>query len=170
MDLVVGPWGARMGGRWMPCVLGRGGTRAASDKREGDGATPIGVWRLTAAWWRADRRGPPGGCLGARPILPWLGWSEAPEDPAYNQPVRHPHGYGAERMRRADPLYDLVLVTDHNQAPVRPGAGSAIFVHRWRRPRHPTAGCVAFAPRDLAWIARAWTPRSRLIVRPRGGL
>jgi L,D-peptidoglycan transpeptidase YkuD (ErfK/YbiS/YcfS/YnhG family) len=68
-------------------------------------------------------------------------------------------------MRRGDGLYDLCAVTDHNTDPVVPGAGSAIFVHVWRRPRFPTAGCVAFARADLCWILARWTPRSRLVIR-----
>jgi L,D-peptidoglycan transpeptidase YkuD (ErfK/YbiS/YcfS/YnhG family) len=46
-----------------------------------------------------------------------------------------------------------------------PGRGSAIFLHVWRRPRHPTAGCIAFARADLAFILARWTPRSRVVVR-----
>jgi len=84
--------------------------------------------------------------------------------------VRHPHDHPADRMTRGDGLYDACVVTDHNAAPVIPGAGSAIFVHLWRKPRHPTAGCIAFRRRDLWWILARWTPHSRLIVRPRGGL
>src|SRR5690348_13408771 len=38
----------------IPVVLGRTGIRA--NKREGDGATPRGRFRLRRLWWRADRR------------------------------------------------------------------------------------------------------------------
>ncbi len=41
------------GGRAIPVVLGRSGIRA--NKREGDGATPRGRFRLVRLWWRADR-------------------------------------------------------------------------------------------------------------------
>ena len=42
--------------------------------------------------------------------------------------------------------------------------GSAIFVHFWKRPRRPTAGCVAFERADLLWIVRRWRPESRMII------
>ncbi len=163
-DLVVGRWGARFGARTFPCAVGRGGI--GRGKREGDGVTPLGMHRVEAVMWRADRRAPPAvaGVRGA-PIGPRDGWSDDPADPAYNRRVRRPHRFGHEALRRADPQYDLVAVLDWNRSPVRAGRGSAIFLHVWRRPRHPTAGCIAFRQRDLAWILAHWTPRSRVVVR-----
>lgn len=161
-DLLVTRWGARFRGRRFPCAIGAGGL--VRDKREGDGATPVGVFRITGGMYRADRIGSFGGAAlsaaGPRDI-----WSDDPMDPAYNRLSRDgPGGFRHERMRRADGLYDIVLFTDQNQPPV-PGAGSAIFVHCWRAPRTPTAGCVAFRRQDLIWIWARWTERSRLIVR-----
>jgi len=37
----------------LPVALGRGGIKA--NKREGDGGTPRGTFRLRRLWWRADR-------------------------------------------------------------------------------------------------------------------
>ena len=169
-DLVVGPWGARFLGRRFPCSIGRGGIVPAEVKHEGDGASPAGVWALTRLYWRADRVRCPATALMATPLGPQQGWAEAPEDPAYNRSVRHPHPYPADRMARGDRLYDICAVTDHNTNPVAPGAGSAIFVHLWRRPRWPTAGCIAFRRPDLEWILARWRPDSRLVIRERGGL
>lgn len=161
-DLVAGRWGARFAGRVLPCAIGRGGIRR--EKREGDGASPAGVWRLTGARWRPDRLARPAAALPLRPIGPRDGWSDDPLDPAYNRPVRLPHRFSAERMRRGDRLYDLVALTDHNAAGA-PGAGSAIFLHVWKCPRRPTAGCIAFRRRDLAWVLARWTTRSRVVIR-----
>ena len=133
-------------------------------------ASPEGVWRLLWLYWRADRSAAPGTALPTTPLGPQQGWAETPDDPAYNRPIRHPHPYPADRMTRGDALYDICVVTDQNVNPVIPGAGSAIFVHLWRRPRWPTAGCVAFRRPDLEWILHRWTPKSRLIIRRRGGL
>jgi L,D-peptidoglycan transpeptidase YkuD (ErfK/YbiS/YcfS/YnhG family) len=66
-------------------------------------------------------------------------------------------------MRRADPLYDIVLTTDWN-LPATPGRGSAIFLHRWRGRGHRTEGCLALAAPDIAWIAARAVPGTRLLV------
>jgi L,D-peptidoglycan transpeptidase YkuD (ErfK/YbiS/YcfS/YnhG family) len=164
-DIVVTRWGAQFMGRRFACSVGRGGIVAAGMKCEGDGGTPTGTHKIVGMLYRPDRI--------ARTALPdWavpigLGdfWSEDPADPDYNLMVRTPHRFGHECLRRADPLYDLVLITDWNWPYAVPGKGSAIFVHRWRRPGYPTAGCVGFAPDDLIWIANRIRHQTRLIVR-----
>lgn len=165
---MVGPWGCRFRGRRFPCAHGRGGIRP--DKREGDLASPEGTWNCLWLYWRADRLLPPATTLPAFSLDPRQGWSESPDDPAYNRPVRHPHPYPADRMARGDGLYNICVVTDQNLAPVIPGAGSAIFLHLWRKPRHPTAGCIAFRRPDLEWILARWTARSRVVIKARGGM
>lgn len=162
-DLVVTPTGCRFLGRRFACTLGRGGVVDADRKREGDGATPRGVHRIVGMLYRPDRIAPP--VDWAVPILPGDLWSDGVDDPDYNHMVRAPHPFSHEALRRADPLYDLVLITDWNWPHAKAGRGSAIFLHRWRRPGYPTAGCVAFAPQDLLWIARRIRPETRLIVR-----
>lgn len=160
---MVTPTGALFRGRRFPCSLGRSGTTCA--KREGDGATPRGTLRILGGFYRPDRlaRGQVPGWL--RPIGPRDLWSDDPADPCYNHPVRAPHGFSHECLRRADPQYDLVFYTDWNFPRAVPGRGSAIFVHIWRRPGAPTAGCVAFSRKDLLWIANRIGPGSRLVVR-----
>lgn len=161
-DLVVTPAGVRFLGRRFPCSIGRGGIIAAAAKREGDGATPAGVHRIVGMLYRPDRMARP--TDWALPIGPSDLWSDDSRDADYNQMVRAPHAFSHERLRRADPLYDLVVLTGWNWPEAVPGRGSAIFLHRWRRPGYPTAGCVAFAPADLLWIAQRITYQTRLIV------
>ena len=160
-DLVLTPTGLRFRGRRYPCSIGRGGI--AAQKAEGDGATPRGVMRIVGMMYRPDRI--PAPAPWAVPIRPGDLWSDASGDAAYNQLVRAPYGASHERMRRADPLYDLVLLTDWNWPDAVPGRGSAIFLHQQRRPGYPTEGCVALARRHLHAIAPRITPGTRLIVR-----
>ena len=160
-DLVLTPMGVRFGGLVWPCTIGRGGVRR--DKHEGDGATPTGIHRITGMLYRPDRIARPAPWaepIGSRDLR-----CDDPAHPAYNRPVRAPFGASHERLRRADRLYDPVLLTDWN-AGGTPGAGSAIFLHRWRKPGHPTEGCIAFRPDHLSRLAASIRPGTRLIVYP----
>lgn len=162
-DLVVTPMGLRFRGRRFPCTLGRGGI--VTSKREGDGGTPEGVHRIVGMLYRPDRMARP--AHWAVPIRPRDLWCDDPASVDYNLMVRAPFAGSAEHLRRADRLYDLVIVTDWNwpraeRAPVP--RGSAIFLHRWRRPGMPTEGCVGLAPSDLRWIAARIGIGTRLIA------
>jgi L,D-peptidoglycan transpeptidase YkuD (ErfK/YbiS/YcfS/YnhG family) len=137
-----------LGGRAARCALGRGGVCAAGAKREGDGRTPAGAWPLRRLLWRPDRVGP-ASTLPSRPIRPDDGWCDDPRHADYNRPVRLPHPASAERLWREDGLYDLVVILGHNDDPVVPGAGSAIFLHLARPGYGPTEGCVALARPDM---------------------
>jgi len=148
------PMGLMARGRVLPCSVGRGGLTDA--KREGDGATPLGEHRIVGLLYRPDRVARPAGW--AQPILPGDLWCDASGHADYNQFVRAPFAPSHEAMRRADPLYDIVLITDWNWPHAQAGLGSAIFLHQWRRPGFPTAGCIAMARRDLIWLAGAIEP------------
>jgi L,D-peptidoglycan transpeptidase YkuD (ErfK/YbiS/YcfS/YnhG family) len=163
-DLVVTRWGARYRGRAFPCSVGSGGIGVKQG--EGDGITPVGLWRIGGVAYRADRMPDPLLPIPTHSISPADIWSDDPRDPDYNHglAVRN-HPFSHERLFRADPLYDLFAVLDFNWPSAVPGAGSAIFLHSWRKPRHPTAGCVAFAPSVLLHILKTWEPRSQVIIR-----
>lgn len=161
-DLVLTPRGLRFMGRSFPCSIGRSGVISAKKKREGDGATPAGNHRIVGMLYRPDRlAGLPDWAV---PIGPCDLWSDDSRDPDYNLMVRAPHNFRHEALRRPDPLYDLVLITDWNWPHAEPGRGSAIFLHRWRRPGYPTEGCLALAPDDLRWIAQRIRTGARIIV------
>jgi L,D-peptidoglycan transpeptidase YkuD (ErfK/YbiS/YcfS/YnhG family) len=131
----------------IPVVLGRSGI--AADKREGDGATPRGTFRLRRLWWRADRLPRPSSRLPARPIDRALAWCENPADRRYNRPFRRSANEPGDRLWRDDRLYDLVIEISHNTRPRVAGRGSAVFVHVARPDRSATAGCVALDLKDL---------------------
>jgi len=159
-DMVLTRRGVRFMGRMWPCRIGKGGIRA--DKREGDGATPVGAHRIVGMLYRPDRMARP--TDWAVPIRPGDLWSDDPTHEAYNLMVRVPYPHSHEALRRADPLYDLVLLTDWNWPRAEKGRGSAIFLHRWRRLGYPTEGCVAFRPDHLRRIAGLISYETRLIV------
>jgi L,D-peptidoglycan transpeptidase YkuD (ErfK/YbiS/YcfS/YnhG family) len=153
----------RAGGLVVPCALGRAGIR--DHKREGDGVTPKGRWRLVAVLYRADRlRRPPTG-LPLRALRADDGWCDDPADRRYNRPVRLPHAGRHERLWRDDRLYDVIVVLDYNLARPRRGAGSAIFLHVAAPGFAPTEGCIAVTPTAMRRLLARVGPRTLMEVR-----
>lgn len=160
--LTLGDWSC-------PCVIGKGGLIAAADKREGDGATPLGDWPIRGALLRPGR-------IGAEhaPVLPWRwirdsdGWCDDPTDPAYNRPIHRPRATSHELLARDDQAYDVIVVLGHNDAPPVPGMGSAIYFHQWvigmdGAPK-ATEGCVAIAPEAMRTLLPPLVPGMALRV------
>ncbi len=150
-------------GRALPVALGRSGIRA--NKREGDGGTPRGTFRLRRLWFRADRAPPPRTRLPMRRIGRDDGWCEDPHHRNYNQPIRVPKDRAGDRLWRADHLYDLIVELDHNTRPRIAGRGSAVFVHVARPGFAPTAGCVALTMGALRRLLERAGPRTRIDIR-----
>lgn len=132
-------------------------------KREGDGRSPAGVFRIGTAFGYASR---------ADTALPYraLGaddWCvDVSTSPHYNRIVdaavvgKAAVAGASEPMRRdlhfaGDQRYRLGFVIEHN-AQQRPNAGSCIFAHLWAAPDDATVGCTAMAAdtmrRLLAWL------------------
>jgi len=128
-------------------AIGRGSVRPL--KREGDGGTPLGRFPIRLVLYRADRALRPRGPLPVRAIRETDGWCDDPADRNYNRLIRLPSLRSAEGLKRADDLYDFVLVLGYNDRPRIRGRGSAIFVHLARPGYTPTEGCIAFSRRDL---------------------
>ena len=159
-DLVITPQGLRFQGRLYPCTVGKGGI--TNRKREGDGATPRGIHGLVGMLYRPDRLACPANW--ALPIGPQDLWSDDPSHEDYNMMVRAPYPFSHEKLRRADPLYDLVILTDWNWPYAVKGRGSAIFIHQHRRPGYRTEGCIALSRKHLHSIAPKITLQTRLVV------
>ncbi len=146
----------------IPVVLGRSGIRA--NKREGDGGTPRGRFRLKRLWWRADRSPRPRTLLPVRRITRDLAWCEDTSDRRYNRPFRRSASEPGDRLWRSDYLYDFIIEIDHNTRPRVAGRGSAAFVHVARQERSPTAGCVAFGAGTLRRLLARTGRNTRIII------
>jgi L,D-peptidoglycan transpeptidase YkuD (ErfK/YbiS/YcfS/YnhG family) len=145
-----------------PAALGRTGVSAL--KREGDGATPLGRFAVRQVLYRPDRMARPRTSLPVRAIRSDDGWCENPADRNYNRLVRLSPQSDADRMRREDHLYDLVIVLGYNDRPRVRGKGSAIFVHLARPDHAPTAGCIALSRHDLTMLLAELRPGSSIAV------
>ena len=134
----------------LPVALGRGGIRA--NKREGDGGTPRGTFRLRRLWWRADRAPRPRDAAAgaAHPGATTAGARTRATAITTSRSGSRPIS-PATGCKRADHLYDLIIEIDHNTRPRIAGRGSAVFMHVARPGFAPTAGCVAL---DVAALRR----------------
>jgi zinc D-Ala-D-Ala dipeptidase len=160
----------------VPVVIGRNGLawgdRKAGEpqKREGDLRSPAGAFRLSGAFGTEPK---------ASTRLPYRQLTEDtiavddPESRFYNRiiegrSVAKRDWRSAEKMG-LNPLYRLGVFVDYNVELPSPGAGSCIFLHVWRGPTSPTAGCTALVEKHLAALIRWLDPAARpmLIQLPR---
>jgi L,D-peptidoglycan transpeptidase YkuD (ErfK/YbiS/YcfS/YnhG family) len=152
---VAGPWRA-----W----LGRSGL--STHKREGDGATPAGTYRLGSGFYGIESNPGVHGTYHRLVCGDW--WDEDASSPAYNT-FQHVacgteprFGGGSEALWRIAPQYRYVAVVEYNAAPVVPGRGSAIFVHV--SAGRPTAGCVSLPESELLQLLRWLRPSARPLI------
>ena len=146
----------------LPCAIGRAGV--TRKKREGDGATPIGRFRMLSWRFRPGSPAFPRGNLDARAIRRDDGWCDDPSSGAYNRPIKLPARAGYETLWRDDGKYAVIGVLDCNIRPRKRAGGSAIFFHLCDAQFGPTAGCVAVRSNDFRKIARLISRRTILEV------
>jgi L,D-peptidoglycan transpeptidase YkuD (ErfK/YbiS/YcfS/YnhG family) len=155
------------GQRRFACIIGRAGR--VFQKREGDGASPIGVWKLGSLYFRRDRLRAPPSELSAIPLQNDMGWCDDPQSALYNRLIKLPYAANHEDLFRADSAYDILVTTDHNSRPWIKGFGSAIFFHLTRPDSTVTAGCVAVSKHDMRLILAACGPKTKLVIWPATG-
>lgn len=160
-------------GAAIPVVLGRNGLRwgrglhavprGAAVKKEGDGCSPAGIFRLDAAFGSM-----PAAQSGAV-RWPWRQMTathagvDDPKSRFYNRIVDAAavkrDWASAENMMPGSGVYRRGVIVQHNWQQTQ-GAGSCIFLHI--RSRKPTAGCTAMREKEilriLAWLDPARHP------------
>jgi L,D-peptidoglycan transpeptidase YkuD (ErfK/YbiS/YcfS/YnhG family) len=131
-------------------------------KREGDGAQPMGLWRLAFAYYRTDKLRRPRTALKIDPLRRDFGWCDDARDRNYNRKVTLPYPASAERLWRDDRLYDVIVVLDYNLVPRVRGRGSALFIHVASPGFAPTEGCIALKREHLLRLLAALKPNAAI--------
>ncbi len=165
---VGAPIPARIGDAGVAWGRGLHPPQPGPQKQEGDNRAPEGVFALGDAFGDAETP-PPGVDWPYHPVGPRDLFVEDPTRPEYNTWLRVPgerplEGWETKAaMRRGDPAHALKVFVAHNAPPaVVPGAGSAIFLHVWRRDgAATTAGCTAMARPDLDALVDWLSPAAR---------
>jgi len=162
----------------LPVWLGRAGMAWRSDpsapappttgplKREGDGRAPAGLMSLPEMWGY-DGHAPEGTTLAYHQATELDRCVDDVDSPLYNQLVKQtspPTWRSAEQLRLSTDHYKYLVVIGYNRGPVRPGAGSCIFLHVAPPPQGPTAGCTALAEADLLTLLRWLVPTKQPLL------
>ena len=143
--------------------IGKGGFK--KDKREGDGATPIGDFSFGRAFGIADDPGAllPYTKVGAQDV-----WVDDPASKHYNRWMRadapDADWKSAERLADYKKQYEYAVTVDYNVDPVVPGKGSAIFLHV--ATGKPTAGCVAVPRAAMVFLLNFVGRDTRIVLGP----
>jgi D-alanyl-D-alanine dipeptidase len=154
---------------WSAGVASDAGWRGADEpvKKEGDGKSPAGIFRLSTAFGYAAQE-PPGWKMPYLSITPSVECVDDARSKFYNRVVDRaaiaPDWSSSEQMQRADGQYRWGLVTDYNAEPVTAGAGSCIFLHIWLGPGVGTTGCTAMAQEQLEGVLARLDPARRPLL------
>ena len=149
-------------GEQFQCSIGRSGF--SKDKKEGDGFTPVGTFYIENIYYRADKLENLDTKINKIIINESDGWCDDAGHKEYNQLIRFPFNFSAERLFREDSLYNVVCVLNYNTNPVTPGIGSAIFMHVADDEYKPTEGCVALKQEDLIYLLSFVDDKTEIIL------
>jgi L,D-peptidoglycan transpeptidase YkuD (ErfK/YbiS/YcfS/YnhG family) len=144
----------------IPAVIGPNGFAPSGEKREGDGRTPSGTFRIGTAFGHDAALETK---LRYRQATADDFWVDDPQSPQYNRWLTgKPDAKSFEKLRQ--PAYKYAAVIEYNTDPVVPGKGSAIFLHVWGGPDKPTAGCVAVSEDQLVELLRWLDKRQKPVI------
>ena len=82
----------------LKCCIGKSGT--TSQKKEGDLATPKGIFKLGPVYYRKDRLKLTKCLLKKKIIKKNMGWCNDSRSKKYNKEIRFPFRYSAEKLYR----------------------------------------------------------------------
>jgi L,D-peptidoglycan transpeptidase YkuD (ErfK/YbiS/YcfS/YnhG family) len=168
----------RSGGCWLPVAgpyparVGRNGIR--KNRREGDGTTPIGTFRIGRVMYGNEAN--PGVKFRYLRLRCGDWWNEDPSSPTYNTLQRlrcgqePPFRVLSGGMWQDRTAYPYLAVVEFNMHPVVPGRGSGIFLHA--QTGGPTNGCISLRRGDLVRVLR-WLrlgAEPRIAIGTRAGL
>ncbi|MGI8556585.1 MAG: L,D-transpeptidase family protein [Pyrinomonadaceae bacterium] len=162
-------------GKSFPIVVGKNGLAWSDDarmkaetephKREGDGKSPAGIFKLASAFGSA-----------AKPAFVKLSYTKLVEGTECVDDVKSSHyntigertqvgntdWNSSEKMLAVGAQYDLGVFVAHNSNPPVAGKGSCIFLHIWKTDATGTAGCTAMEratiEKILGWLDAGKNP------------
>ena len=146
----------------LKCSIGKSGLTRS--KKEGDLATPKGLFKLGLLYYRKDRI-KLGKCgIDKKIIKKNMGWCNDTRSKKYNKEISFPFKYRAEKLYRKDNIYNIFINIKYNHSPTIKGKGSAIFLHICKKKYKATSGCVALEKKDFLKIIPLIKQRTKISI------
>ena len=143
------------------CCIGKNGL--TKFKKEGDGKTPKGIFKIEHLYFRKDRIKKPLTKLKRIEIKRNMGWCDDVKNKKYNKLIKINKNCSHEKLFRKDKKYDLLIPIKYNFNKIIPGKGSCIFIHLTSDYK-PTAGCIALKKKDLLILLKLINKNSKIII------
>ena len=135
----------------------------STEKREGDGKTPVGVYEIRRGFGLAM---PPAVNIAYTQLTGGEQWVDDAASTRYNQWVTKdttPVDWNsAEDLPKETVAYRYVAVVEYNTANIVKGAGSAIFLHCSLG--RPTSGCISVSEESMSKILGLIKPGTRIAI------
>lgn len=154
----------------IPVILGRNGMgwgrglhssgwRRGPHKREGDGRSPAGVFKLGEAFGFPSPDEFTGLKIPYRSIDEYLECIDDADSRYYAQLIERNEVNGvdwhsSEVINESPRAYYLGIVVEYNTTRTVKGQGSCIFLHCWTAPEDSTAGCTTFDRPEMEKVVR----------------
>jgi len=143
------------------CCIGKNGL--TKFKKEGDGKTPKGIFKIEHLYFRKDRIKKPLTKLKCIEIKRNMGWCDDVKNKKYNKLIKINKNCSHEKLFRKDKKYDLLIPIKYNFNKIISGKGSCIFIHLTSDYK-PTAGCIALKKKDLLILLKLINKNSKIII------
>ena len=145
------------------CSIGKSGL--TNFKKEGDLATPKGLFKLGLLYYRKDRTKLLKCKIEKKVIKKSMGWCNDSRSKKYNREIYFPFKYSAEKLYRSDRVYDIFINIKYNHSPIIKEKGSAIFLHLSNKKYIPTSGCVAILKKDFLKILPLINYSTKILIK-----
>ena len=162
MNIIVKKHSLSYMGYKIKCTIGKLGT--IRSKKEGDLATPKGIFKLGPLYYRKDRVRLSKCSIKKKIIKKNMGWCDDSKSKNYNQEINFPFKYRAEKLYRSDKKYDLLINIKYNHFPIKKKKGSAIFLHLTNKKYKPTKGCIGILKKDFLKILPKITNNTKILI------
>jgi L,D-peptidoglycan transpeptidase YkuD (ErfK/YbiS/YcfS/YnhG family) len=147
----------------LKCSIGKSGL--TNFKKEGDLATPKGLFKLGLLYYRKDRIKSLKCKIKKKVIKKSMGWCNDSRSKKYNREIYFPFKYSAEKLYRRDRIYDIFINIKYNHSPIIKEKGSAIFLHLSNKKYKPTSGCVAILKKDFLKILPLIDRKTKILIK-----